>query len=73
LRYAFGAICSSVAVQVALLPFLIVYFIDSRLLRSAEHLRQLLMGALAFVAAASLLVAQLSSTLAAPLISMTTL
>ncbi|HEV7744230.1 MAG TPA: ComEC/Rec2 family competence protein [Pyrinomonadaceae bacterium] len=72
LRYAFGAIVVSVAVQVALLPFLIVYF--HRLSFASFLLNicvSLLMTALAFVAAAALLVAQVSSTLAAPLISMT--
>jgi competence protein ComEC len=72
LRYAFGAIVVSVAVQFALLPFLIVYF--HRLSFASLLLNigvSLLMAALAFIAAAALLLAQFSSTLAAPLISMT--
>jgi competence protein ComEC len=72
LRYAFGAIVVSVAVQIALLPFLIVYF--HRLSFASLLLNigvSLLMAALAIVAAAALLVAQLSSTFAAPLIGIT--
>jgi competence protein ComEC len=72
LRYAFGAVVVSVAVQIALLPFLIVYF--HRLSFASLLLNigvSLLMAVLAVVAAAALVVAQLSSTLAAPLISMT--
>ena len=71
LRYAFGAIIVSVTVQMTLLPFLIVYF--HRLSFASFVLNigvSLMMAALAFVAAAALLVAQVSSTLAAPLISM---
>lgn len=72
LRYAFGAIVVSVAVQIALLPFLIVYFhrlsFASLLLNIAVSL---LMAVVAIVAAAALLVVQLSPTLAQPLISMT--
>jgi competence protein ComEC len=72
LRYAFGAIVVSVAVQIALLPFLIVYF--HRLSFASFLLNigvSLLMAAVAIVAAAALLVVQLSSTVAAPLISIT--
>ena len=71
-RYAFGAILVSVAVQMALLPFLVVYF--HRLSFASFLLNigvSLLMAAVAIAAAAALLVAQLSSALAAPLISLT--
>ena len=71
-RYAFGAILVSIAVQVALLPFLVVYF--HRLSFASLLLNigvSLLMAAVAITAAAALLVAQVSPTLAAPLISLT--
>ena len=70
-RYAFAAIVVSVAVQIALLPFLVVYF--HRLSFASLLLNigvSLLMAAVAIAAAAALLVAQVSSTLAAPLISL---
>ena len=72
LRYAFGAILVSAAVQLALLPFLVVYF--HRLSFASFLLNigvSLLMAAIAIIAAIALLLAQLSSTLAAPLISIT--
>ncbi|MGH9875644.1 MAG: ComEC/Rec2 family competence protein, partial [Pyrinomonadaceae bacterium] len=72
LRYAFGAILVSAAVQVVLLPFLVVYF--HRLSFASFLLNigvSLLMAAIAIIAAIALLLAQLSATLAAPLISIT--
>ena len=71
-RYAFGAIVVSAAVQIALLPFLVVYF--HRLSFASFLLNigvSLLMAAVAISAAVALLVAQVSPTLAAPLISLT--
>lgn len=71
-RYAFGAIVVSVAVQLALLPFLVVYF--HRLSFASFLLNigvSLLMAAVAIAAALALVAAQLSATMAAPLISLT--
>lgn len=70
LRYAFGAIVVSAGVQTALLPLLVVYF--HRLSFASLLLNigvSLMMAGLAIVAAIALLVGQISSTLAAPLIS----
>ncbi|MEP6569948.1 MAG: ComEC/Rec2 family competence protein [Acidobacteriota bacterium] len=72
LRYALAAILVSTAVQMSLLPFLVIYF--HRLSFASFLLNigvSLLMATVAITAAAALLVAQLSSTLAAPLISIT--
>jgi competence protein ComEC len=72
LRYVLGAMVVSVAVQLALLPFQVVYF--HRLSFASLLLNigvSLMMAAIALVAAAALLMAQLSSTVAAPLISIT--
>ncbi|MGH9928296.1 MAG: ComEC/Rec2 family competence protein, partial [Pyrinomonadaceae bacterium] len=72
LRYTFGAIVVSAAVQMALLPFLVVYF--HRLSFASFLLNigvSLLMAAVAITAAAALLLAQVSSTLATPLITIT--
>jgi competence protein ComEC len=72
LRYAFEAIVVSAAVQLALLPFLVIYFhrvsFASFLLNIVVSL---LMAAVTMLAAAALLIAQVSLTLAAPLISLT--
>jgi competence protein ComEC len=72
LRYAFEAIVVSAAVQIALLPFLVIYFhrfsFASFLLNIVVSL---LMAAVTMLAAAALLIAQVSLTLAAPLISLT--
>lgn len=72
LRYAFGAIVVSLCVQVALLPFLVIYFhrlsVASILLNIGVSA---MMGGVAFFALASIAVAQLSSALAAPLVSAT--
>jgi competence protein ComEC len=71
LRYAFGAIVVSAGVQLALLPFLVVYFhrlsFASLLLNIGVSLT---MAGVAIVAAAALLVAQVSSALATPLINL---
>ena len=72
LRYVFGAIVVSVCVQVVLLPFLVVYF--HRLSFASFLLNigvSLMMAAVAIVAGVAILVAQISDTLAAPLISIT--
>jgi competence protein ComEC len=72
LRYAFGAVLVSAAVQLALLPFLVVYF--HRLSFASFLLNigvSMLMATIAIVAAIALLLVQVSSTLAAPLISIT--
>ena len=69
LRYALGAIVVSGAVQMALLPFLIVYFhrlsIASFLLNIGISL---MMAGVAIIAVVGLAAAQLSAGLAAPLI-----
>jgi len=72
LRYAFGALLVSTAVQMALLPFLVIYF--HRLSFASFLLNigvSLMMAAVAIIAAVALVLAQLSLTLAAPLISIT--
>jgi competence protein ComEC len=72
LRYAFGAIVVSLSVQLALLPFLVIYF--HRLSFASVLLNigvSAMMGGVAFFAVASIAVAQLSSALAAPLVSAT--
>lgn len=70
LRYGFGAVIVSACVQLALLPFFVIYFhrlsLASFLLNIAVSL---LMGAVAASAAAGLLIAQFTSTLAAPFIN----
>lgn len=72
LRYAFSAIAVSALVQLALLPFLIVYFhrlsVASLILNIGVSL---MMAAVALVAAAGLVVAQVSAAAAAPLIGLT--
>jgi competence protein ComEC len=70
LRYAFAAIIVSIAVQGALLPFLVIYF--HRLSFASLVLNvgvSLLMAVMSVVAGCALLLAQVSKTLAAPLIS----
>ncbi|MEP6637260.1 MAG: ComEC/Rec2 family competence protein, partial [Acidobacteriota bacterium] len=72
LRYAFAAFVVSACVQLALLPFLILYF--HRLSVSALLLNvgvSVLMAALTFAAIAGMLLALLNHTLAAPLIKLT--
>lgn len=72
LRQVFGAVIVSASVQLALLPLLVVYF--HRLSFASFILNigvSMLMAAIAIVAAIGLLLAQVSSTLAAPLISLT--
>ena len=71
-RYVFGAILVSAAVQMSLLPFLVIYF--HRLSFASFLLNigvSLMMAAVAIIAAAGLVLAQLSLTLATPLISVT--
>lgn len=69
LRFVFAAVVVSVAVQLALLPLLVVYF---HRLSLASLVLNLFVGALlvahAFAALAALAVAPLSATLAAPLV-----
>lgn len=70
-RYAFEAIVVSVCVQMALLPFLVVYF--HRLSFASFLLNigvSLMMAGVGILAASALLIAQVSSTLAAPVISL---
>src|SRR5258705_13354399 len=72
IQYAFSAILISAAVQMSLLPFLVIYF--HRLSFASFLLNigvSLMMAAVAIIAAAALLLAQLSVTLATPLISVT--
>ncbi len=68
LRYIFGVIVVSIAVQLVLLPFLVLYF--HRLSTAAIFLNVIvgvLMVLFSFVSLAALLVSQLSQTVAAPL------
>ena len=70
LRYAFAAMAVSTCVQLALLPFLVVYF--HRLSFASLILNigvSLMMAVVALVAAVALLIAQVSAVAAAPLIS----
>lgn len=72
IRYAFGAILVSTAVQLSLLPFLVIYF--HRLSFASFLLNivvSLMMAAVALVAVAALVMAQVSLTLAAPFINLT--
>lgn len=70
LRYAFSAIVVSAGVQLALLPLLVVYF--HRLSFASLLLNigvSLLMAVVAIVAVVALVISQISTALAAPLIS----
>jgi len=70
LRYGFGAVVVSVCVQMALLPFLVVYF--HRLSFASFLLNigvSLMMAGVAITAGVAILVAQVSNVVAAPLIS----
>jgi competence protein ComEC len=70
LRYAFAAVVVSAAVQIALLPFLVIYFHRLSLASLVLNIGvSLLMAVMAAVAGCALLIAQVSNTLAAPLIS----
>lgn len=70
LRYAFAAITVSACVQLALLPFLVVYFHRLSLASLVLNIGvSLLMAGVALVAAAGLVIAQVSASAAAPLIS----
>ncbi|MDQ5844575.1 MAG: ComEC/Rec2 family competence protein, partial [Acidobacteriota bacterium] len=72
LRYAFAAVVVSFSVQLALLPFLVIYF--HRLSLASVFLNigvSAMMGGVALLAVASMALAQLSSALAAPLVSAT--
>lgn len=70
LRYAVGAIVVSIAVQIALLPFLIIYFHRFSLASFVLNVGvSLLMAAVAICALCALMVAQFSATLAMPLVS----
>jgi competence protein ComEC len=72
LRYMFGAVVVSAGVQLVLLPFLVVYF--HRLSFASFLLNigvSLMMAGVAILGAGALLIAQISTSLAAPLISMT--
>lgn len=70
LRYAFAAMIVSVAVQLALLPFLVIYF--HRLSFASLVLNigvSVLMAVMSVVAGIAVMVAQISPTAAAPLVS----
>jgi competence protein ComEC len=70
LRYAFAAVVVSIGVQIALLPFLVIYFHRLSLASLVLNIGvSLLMAAMAVVAGCALLIAQVSNTWAAPLIS----
>ena len=72
LRYAFAAMVVSACVQMALLPFLVVYF--HRLSFASFLLNigvSLMMAGVAIIAGVALLLAQVSNAVAAPLISIT--
>jgi competence protein ComEC len=71
LRYIFGTAVVSIAVQLTLLPFLVLYF--HRLSMAAIFLNVIVgvsMALLSFVSLAALLVSQLSQTVAAPLFTL---
>ena len=71
-RYAFAAIVVSASVQLALLPFLIIYFHRVSLASLVLNIGvSVLLAAVAFFAALALIVAQFSASLAAPLINIT--
>lgn len=72
LRYIFAATVVSVSVQLALLPFQVVYFHRLSLASLVLNIGvSAMMAGVVVTAALSLLLAQLSSTLAAPLVSLT--
>ena len=71
LRYIFAAVVVSMSVQLVLLPFMVIYFhrvsVASLILNIVVGM---LMAGLAIVAMAALLIAQLSETMAGPLIQL---
>ncbi len=70
LRFAFAALVVSVSVQIALLPFLIVYFHRFSLASFVLNIFvSVVMGALALAALVGVAIAQVSSVVAAPLIA----
>jgi competence protein ComEC len=70
LRYGLGAIVVSASVQLALLPFLVIYFHRLSLASLVLNIGvSVLMGGVAVTAAIGLAIAPLSSTLAGPFIS----
>ncbi len=72
MRYAFAAALTSVCVQITLLPLLIVYFHRVSLSGLVLNIGiSLIMALLIFVAVGALLVGQLSTALAAPLVGVT--
>ncbi len=71
LRYLFAAFLVSVAVQLTLLPFLIVYFHRLSLASFVLNIAvSVLMAAVAIVAAMAVLLGQASATLASPLVTL---
>jgi competence protein ComEC len=71
LRYLFAAITVSVAVQLMLLPFLVVYFHRLSLASFVLNIGiSVLMAAVAVIATFAMLLAQASTTLAAPFVSL---
>jgi competence protein ComEC len=72
LRYMFAATVVSVSVQLALLPFLVVYFHRLSLASLVLNIGvSAMMAGVVVAAALSLAVAQISATLAAPLVGVT--
>ncbi|HEX6043357.1 MAG TPA: ComEC/Rec2 family competence protein [Pyrinomonadaceae bacterium] len=71
LRYVFGAVVVSVAVQIVLLPQMVVYFHRLSLASLVLNIVvSILLAVLAMVALVALAVAQLSASLAAPLVKL---
>jgi competence protein ComEC len=71
LRYSFGAITVSICVQLALLPFLIIYFHRLSLASFLLNIGvSLMMAVVAITAGVALLLAQVSAAVAAPIISL---
>lgn len=69
LRFAFAAFVVSVSVQIALLPFLIIYFHRFSLASFVLNIFvSVVMGALALTALAAVAISQVSSVVASPLI-----
>jgi competence protein ComEC len=72
LRYTFAAIVVSVSVQISLLPFLVIYFHRLSLASLVLNIGvSLLMAGVALAALAAIAIAQISSTLAMPLVEAT--
>ncbi|HMJ24416.1 MAG TPA: ComEC/Rec2 family competence protein, partial [Pyrinomonadaceae bacterium] len=69
LRFSFTAVVVSISVQLGLLPLMVIYFHRLSIASLALNIFVgILMAALAFVAIAALLISQIASSLAAPII-----